>query len=97
MILFPDDFRRYHAIIDWNTKNKSFLRIAAVLKRMGIKNYYFMLALTQPELQGIDPHADNLDSITIQKILYECSVNYWYYLRECVRVPSAGGDGIPYQ
>ena len=97
MILFPDDFRRYHAIIDWNTKNKSFLRIAAVLKRMGIKNYYFMLALTQPELQGIDPHADDLDSITIQKILYECSINYRYYLRECVRVPSAGGDGIPYQ
>lgn len=95
-IIFKEDFIKYGATVQWNTKNLSFIRIAGVLKRMGIENYYFPLALVQRELESVDPFSDGLTPLQIQKILYECKINYWYFLRECVRVPSAGGDGIPY-
>lgn len=40
-ILYMKDIAEKHPYIDYNTKNQSFLRIALVLKRMGIRNYYF--------------------------------------------------------
>lgn len=100
MILFYDDWGKYpNAIIHHSTKNESFVHIASVYKKLGIRNHAFMLALTQPELEHIDPYdVDNLDTTAIAKIAYECTINPWYYFREIARVPaSVGVNPIPFK
>lgn len=37
MILFKDDWSRYAAIPDLETKNRSFIHMARVLKALGVK------------------------------------------------------------
>lgn len=97
MILYPEDISRHNAIIDLETHNESFIKMAMILNKMGIKNNLFFLALTQPELRGIDPHNLKDNSIELkQRIAIECKVNYWYCLREVIRVTGAGAGGIPY-
>ncbi len=97
MILFKSDYKTHRAIIDTQTKNRSFVRMAMVLKRMGIANHMFMLALSQPELQGVDPHGDNLTADQEAKIAIECKTNPWYFFREVIRIPEAGGTPIYYK
>lgn len=70
------------------TKNKSFLDMHHYLKSIGIKNNEFMLTLIDPDLDGIDPHDPNLNAYYKQKVLRECMCNYWYFIREVVRIPS---------
>lgn len=95
--LFYPDMTTSGGIIDTSTKNYSFLRMVGVLERMGIKNRYFFLHLTQPDLKGYDPHNLTDPSQELRmRIAYEIKVNPWYYLREVVRVPAAGGDPIRY-
>lgn len=98
MILFEKDYKEQGGMIDYNTKNYSFLKMAELLKRMGIKNNKFFLHLYQPELQKYDPH-NLLDSSTELRlrIAYECKINPWYYFREVVRIPSQGGDEVRYE
>jgi hypothetical protein len=89
MILFESDWNKYHsAIVDTKTKNTSFLKAAALYKSMGIKNYYFMLTLLQPELQGIDPYDKSLSPEIKTKIALECQYNPWYFFREVARIPN---------
>jgi len=100
MILFLKDWYEKHptAIIHMNTKNKSFIRIAGLYKRMGIKNHAFMLALHNPELEFVDPHDPNLDQDTKLKIAIEVKENPWYYFREVMRVPPpAGSESIMFR
>lgn len=94
MILFPTDFLKYpNAIIDIHTKNKSFVRLAAVYRSMGIKNNSFMLALHNPSLQGVDPFDyDNLSLEQMADIAVECAQNPWYFFRECARAPGLGSS-----
>lgn len=95
MILHLEDWRHYpNAIADYKTKNLSFLRYVALLRKMGVENAHFCLALMQPELQGIDPHDPNLDEMTKVKIWRECTENPWYFIREVIRIKA--GDMIPY-
>ncbi len=97
MLLFDSDYSSHSGIIDLETKNYSFLRMAGVLEQMDIKNKYFFLHLSQPELQGIDPHNLKDPSLELRaKIIVEVKTNGWYFLREIVRMPSAGGDPIMY-
>lgn len=97
-ILFLEDFAKTNCSIQWNTSNPSAKRMAGVLRSMGVNNYYFHLALTQPDLDGVDPYDENLDSLTMAKILYECNINYWYFIREVLRVTQHGsGKTIPYE
>ena len=70
------------------TKNKSFLDMHHYLKSIGIKNNEFMLTLIDPDLDGIDPHDPNLNMYYKQKVLRECICNFWYFIREVVRIPS---------
>ena len=79
------------------TKNKSFLDMHHFLKSIGIKNNEFMLALIDPDLDGINPHDPLLSTYYKQKVFRECLCNYWYFLREVVRVPSQGGDAMYYK
>lgn len=93
MILFESDWNNYPtAIIDYNTKNKSFLRYSGLLKSMGVKNHAFPLALVNPNLIGIDPHSTTLSNVEITMIAQECKTNPWYFFREIARAPSLSGS-----
>ena len=84
---------KYHAYIDYSTKNDSFIRMSILLRHMGIKNYYFFLTLYDKSLLGVDPHSPNLTTEQKLRILYECKVNFWYFIREVARVPVVGQEG----
>lgn len=83
--------RPAHIYIDKNTTNKSFLDVHYYLKNVGIQNNDFFLCLLDPGLAGVNPRDPNLPASIKARILQECRLNYWYYLREIVLVPSQGG------
>lgn len=92
MILFKSDWAKFPtAVVDYSTTNKSFLRTVALYKKQGIDNCEFILALLQPELAGIDPHAPDLSKEVQFKIAMECKYNPWYYFREVALIPPTGG------
>ena len=92
MILFAEDWQKYPtAIADTQTKNLTFLRQAQIYRQMGIKNHAFLLALHQPELQGVDPYDPNLTLDQKTMIGMECRFNPWYYFREVLFVPPQAG------
>lgn len=92
MILFQKDWQRFpSAIIDYDTKNETFLRMAAVYKKMGIKNNAFHLSLLQPEIKALDPFSEELDLEQKTLISIECRYNPWYFFREVVRIPPVAG------
>lgn len=82
---------------DTDTKNLSFIQTAMDLKNLGIKNNIFFLALYDRELVGVDPYSSLLSANMKVRIVTECIVNPWYYLREVARIPDQGGTGIPFQ
>lgn len=93
MILHFSDWNFYpDAIVHNSTTNRSFVRIAQLYKKMGVKNHQFMLALHNPSLEHVNPHAPDLDVETRLLILAECKANPWYFLREVVRIPPLSGD-----
>lgn len=79
------------------TNNKSFLNMHYYLKEKGIQNNAFMLILFDPGLAGIDPHDRNLNQSMKARVLRECCYNYWYFLREVVRIPDQGGSGTRFE
>lgn len=102
-ILYKDDYCKnglYIAKPDSTTKNLSFLKMAAILQRMGVNNYTFMLALYDQRLAGIDPHKLNdfndPDGRMRSLVIAEAKLNFWYFVREVARVPSQGGDPTPF-
>lgn len=98
MILFYDDWAKYGAFPNVETTNQSFLRLAAVYKEMGIRNYSFILALHDKDLVGVDPFDPNLPITTILKIAVEAKVNPWFFMRECVKAPpQAGVVPVPFR
>lgn len=85
---------------DTNTQNRSFIDMHLFLKDIGIQHNSFFLVLLDPDLAGINPRDPNLNRMMKQKILRECITNFWYFIREVVRVPDSGGTvggGIPYR
>lgn len=99
MILFKEDWRYYPtAIIDYKTTNRSFVHLAQLYQAMGIENCAFPLALVNPALQGVDPHAPDLSQHTISQITTECELNPWYYFREVAKAPAeSGGKDRPFE
>ena len=81
---------------DIHTKNISFLKMAKYLKEKGIKKYAFMLKLYDKTLVGVDPYSSNLTSEQQIRIRKEIMINYWYYIREVVKIPSTG-NVVPYE
>ena len=79
---------------DTNTKNVSFLKTCNILKELKIKNYKFPLTLYDPTLSGVDPYDPNLSNEQKARILLEIRHNYWYFIREVVRIPVPGGQNI---
>lgn len=91
MILFLEDWQKPEnagAIVHTNTSNQSFIRLAHVLKKMGVKNYYFFLALHDKSLEFVDPYSPDLTQEQKIRITMECAINPWYYFREIAPVPS---------
>lgn len=91
----PKQIRTVYA--QMTTKNKSFLDMHHYLKSIGVKNNKFMLTLIDPDLDGIDPYDPSLNAYYKQKVLREVMCNYWYFIREVARVPSAGGVPMRYE
>jgi len=92
-ILFLKDWDEYpEAIVDTKTKNKSFLRLSAMYRTMGIKNHSFILQLHNKDLQGIDPFDEDLDIEVKAAIAIECKNNFFYFIRECVHIPGGSFD-----
>lgn len=81
---------------DFTTTNDSFLKIYNILKEFGIKNNKFFLKLNNGDLQGINPHSKNLTEDQKRDIIQECKDNYWYFLREVVRIPFSDKGNTPY-
>ncbi len=96
MILFFKDWQEQGALPDWTTPNKSFLEYVSLLKKMGIKNHAFCLALHDQDLKGIDPHSTELTEMQILKITAECKRNPWYFFREVARRPAQSGDSATF-
>lgn len=78
-------------IYDYTTKNDSFIELAYQLKEEGIKNWNFFLVLFDEELVGVDPYDENLSMAMKLKIQREVINNYWYFIREVIKIPEAGG------
>ena len=99
MILFEKDWKEYpNAIIDTDTTNRSFVRIAMLYREMKVRNHSFMLALLNPSLRGVDPYSSKLTLEQMAAIAIECKSNFWYFVREILKAPAiAGGDSVPFQ
>lgn len=73
--------------IHMNTSNKSFLDMHYYLKSIGVRNDSFHLLLLDEDLMLVDPLDPTLSEDIKKKVLTECSNNYWYFIREVVRIP----------
>lgn len=76
---------------DYKTQNESFVELAYTLKEEGVKNNSFFLLLLDEGLQGVDPYDPNLSDEMKIRIFNECVNNFWYFIREVVRIPEPGG------
>lgn len=86
--------------IHTETTNQSFLDMHYILKEKNITNTKFFLCLYNRNLIGVNPRDPNLHPSVKMAVLQECMINYWYFLRELVRVPQEGGtvgSGDPYK
>ncbi len=92
MILFRDDWKNKYpnAIIHYETKNLTFLRLAEIYYKMGVQNNAFHLSLLDPALKDVDPHNPNLSLQLKARVVKECKLNPWYVFREVLRVPIPG-------
>jgi len=100
MIFFRHDWLNHPgAIVDTNTNNKTFIDIAADYKAIGVKNYYWPLALLDAGLSGIDPRDPTLSPDIKARIRVECERNPTYVIREVIRIPprASAGDGFQFR
>lgn len=76
---------------DFGTENYSFIKVAKLLAERRIKNNMFMLKLFDKRAARLDPYDPNLSDKEKILILDECRKNFWYFIREVVRIPVPGG------
>ena len=80
---FDKKTNKQRAIVHKQTKNKTFIRMALTLSKMGIVNRHFFLSLYDPILADVDPH--KLDSTTDptgdlrERVAREANRNIWYF------------------
>lgn len=78
--------------VHFQTKNTSFLKMAALLDSMGVNNNFFFLRLDNKELKDVDPYDPDLSDKQRLMIFRECADNRWYFYREVFRVSEAGAS-----
>lgn len=95
MILFRNDWSKYVTMphVHYETRNESFLMMARKYHEMGVDNCLFMLSLFNRDLIHVDPHDPNLTQEQQNAVAIECAQNFWYFIREVVRIPAQGVDG----
>lgn len=74
-----------------STSNRSFVEMHWWLKSQGRVNNKFFLQLFDVGLANINPRDPNLNDHWKMRVLRECTINEWYYIREIVRIPDSGG------
>ena len=74
-----------------STTNQSFMKMHYLLKAKGIKNNKFFLLIYDAGLMGVNPRDPNLSREMKLRILRECMTNFWYFIREVLRIPEEGG------
>lgn len=76
-----------------NTTNISFIKMHKILKKLKIKENKFFLRLYDKSLLNVDYHDENIKtgSELAIKIELEIRRNPWFFFREIVRIPVAGG------
>lgn len=79
-------------IYDIHTKNISFLKVSKLLRNGNVKNNKEMLILYDESLSGVDVRDRNLTTDQKLAIYRECCRNYWYFIREVVRIPADGAE-----
>lgn len=95
--VYEQGYRALAPIYDYHTKNKSFLKVQKQLEILGVKNNEFFLLLLNPRLQGVDPHDPNITPELAMMVIEECQLNFFYYLREVVRIPQQGAGVVPFE
>jgi len=80
--------REYY--VHFETRNISFLKMAAILDAAGVKNNLFFLQLNNKALRDVDPYSPDLTDAQKLMIFRECAENRWYFYREVFRVSEAG-------
>lgn len=95
MILYANDWIKYQTQphVHYETPNESFREMAAKYDDMGVRNCLFHLSLFNRTLIGVDPHSPNLTQQQKAAIAIECTQNFWYFIREVIRIPVKGIDG----
>lgn len=84
-------------LYDHQTANKSFIRVHKQLKKLGIKNNEFFLLLINPRLKNVDPYDPNITPQEAMWVIQECQYNFFYFLREVVRIPQQGAGIVPFE
>jgi hypothetical protein len=79
------------AYTHYNTNNTSALKMYHILKQLGVKNCKFMLAIYDTDLMQVNPFDPALSPELQRRIHAEIVRNYWYYVREIVRINVTGG------
>lgn len=74
-----------------NTSNLSAIKMYHILKQLGVQNNKFMLAIYDTDLMYVDPFNPKLSPELQHRVHAEIVRNYWYYLREIVRINVPGG------
>ena len=84
--------------LDTKTKNTDFIKMYNILRAKGVKKERcsFFLKVYDAGLIGVDPLDPNLSRDMQKRVIAEVSINFWYFLRECVRFRAPGGS-IPCQ
>ena len=89
------------AVVHTTTRNKSFIRMHSLLKKMGIKNNLFHLSLLDPTLLKVEPEKLNDETdpdMTLRlKVAAECLKNPWYFFREICKIPAQGGPPVKFE
>lgn len=93
--------KKQKEIYDWNTTNKSFLKVYNELYNLGIKHNKFFLRIFDEDLCGLDIYNSYMPIQLQLKVILECMINPWYWLREVCRIPQDGtsikpGGGVQY-
>lgn len=90
---FPAPLR---PMVQIQSTNPSAVNMAKLLYFLKVKRWYLPLLLIDPDLDGINPHDQNLTPDIMDKVLAECKMNLFYFAREVARVAVAGmPDGAP--
>ena len=92
MAILEQHVQPMRCYIHKETTNQSFLDMHYYLKSIGIANNDFFLALLNPNLAGVDPRDPLLTPQQKAMVLVEIQYNYWYFLREVVRIPVQGSS-----